>query len=129
MRSAISRFCASKSINFMPIRFLLSHRTSSNTHACGTAGDDRARRYVVYDQRSCANQRTGTDVNTAHDDGSTSDRCALPDYRGFHLPIARALRYPVGRGCPRIAIVNEDDAVANKHLVIYGHSRTDKGMT
>src|SRR5579863_1638743 len=92
-------------------------------------GDDRARGYVVHDQRPGTNQGAGADVDAAHDDRPASDGRTLSHNRAFHFPIAFSLRCPIGRCRPWVTVVDKDHAMTDKHFVLDRDARANKRMT
>jgi hypothetical protein len=93
------------------------------------AGDNRAGGNVVDNQGACAHEGTRADFNSAHYDCAAANRRTFPDDSILQLPVAFLLRSPVGDGRTRITIIDEDHAVTDEYLVLYGHSGADEGVT
>src|SRR4051794_7624868 len=82
------------------------------------SGDDHTGWHVLGHYRTGANSRSGTNHHTAEDSRVRADRHSLADMGTLQCPIGTSLRTSVHRGCPRILVVREHDAMSDENLVI-----------
>src|SRR5438067_1988646 len=85
-------------------------------------------RDIVSDQRTRADHSAFADFNSAHDDCAAAYRGALANHRPLQSPILFTLRLAVSSRRPWIAIVDENDAMADKYFVLNQYPRADECM-
>jgi GT2 family glycosyltransferase len=71
------------------------------------------------DDRACADNGPGTDLDAAHHAGVRADRRALPHERRDDLPLASR---------PWVPIIGEDGARSYEHLVLESHAVVDRDV-
>ena len=76
------------------------------------------RGHVAGDNGAGTDKRARPDPDAAEDHGTRADGCSVFHDRVVHVPIAGGLQIPRGRRGPWQAVVDEDDAVPDEHLVL-----------
>src|SRR4051794_1731356 len=85
--------------------------------------------HVTCDHCASPDESALPDGDSAHNSSATANRRARPHTRLQALPIAFALQAAVAVQCLGISIVDEHDAVSNKHAVIDCDPRANECVT
>src|SRR5215831_17084697 len=94
--------------------------------SCRVACHDCTRGNVVGHNAPGTDDGVFSDGDVRKDRRAGSDRCTLLHHRSFHPPVRGGLQLAgCGRGS-RIRIVDEHDAVADKHLILNRHTLADE---
>src|ERR1700691_5622103 len=93
------------------------------------ARDNRARGHVADHHRARSDQRARSNFDSAHHDRAAADRRTLAHHGVFHLPVLLRGQLAVAGGCARIAVVDEDNAVADEDFVLDGDAGAYEGVS
>ena len=80
------------------------------------------------DDAACADNGVLADHHIGQNGRARADRGAGLDTRRLHFPVALGLEIAGFGGRARIGIVDERDAVADKHVILDRHAFADEGV-
>src|SRR5580700_5171754 len=87
------------------------------------------RRHIMRNQGTGTDHCALADRDAAHDNCAASDRSARTNPGFFQFPIAFSLHRAVTVNRARMAVVDENHTVSDKHAVFDHYARADEGMT
>src|SRR5260370_4073382 len=93
------------------------------------AGDDGIRRHGAGDDAAGADDGVLADNHVRQDRRPRPDRRAPLHHRRLDLPVLLGLELPRQCRRPRIAVIDEGDAMADEDVILDGDALTDEGVT